>query len=388
MEAQMSHIEKEVSETLNEINDHEYYVYALCEKRGDSLIPFYIGKGEGGRVWAHEKGEEKERNYLIEHFTGEELEYEKAQLSEKYKKIESLGKDKIEKIIIKSGMTSMEAFMAEGALINLFQRDGLSFSSSNCALTNIQKGHSSEGEKKQGIISKARTIEEFYQECAKPPLIINNLKAKVIFRSINKAYPQCVELCKNNKEELNKAILASVKGFWREANPSRMDYLFAVYQGRVKGVYRIKSKNGKKIAGIWNIENDDYPYYPGLEIREKDFNLCKKLKEHCVKNKIDINYYKKNLFSQLPIELHNDFQDFFFDKNEKNPDYDNKLKNWLQRKYYFAEEITEDDENYQEFTEYIGCKVVQINGTSFEGVFKAKTSFVYSDHYSDLKDKE
>lgn len=34
----------------------KYYVYALCEKRDNRLIPFYIGKGQGDRVWQHELG--------------------------------------------------------------------------------------------------------------------------------------------------------------------------------------------------------------------------------------------------------------------------------------------------------------------------------------------
>ena len=35
-------------------SEHRSYVYALCERIGESLIPFYIGEGKGPRVWSHE----------------------------------------------------------------------------------------------------------------------------------------------------------------------------------------------------------------------------------------------------------------------------------------------------------------------------------------------
>ena len=125
--------------TPNKPNDHRSYVYALCEKVGDSLIPFYIGEGKGPRVWAHEL-EASEQIKLLEEelnsdeeFTADErlerLEQKKLDLKEKIKKIDEIKRRKGEvvKYIIKWGMTSKEAFMAESALINLLQIGGLKF---------------------------------------------------------------------------------------------------------------------------------------------------------------------------------------------------------------------------------------------------------------------
>ena len=51
---------KAVVDVLNGVVGHEYYVYALCEKTNDGkLVPFYIGKGKGERVWAHEMEQKK-----------------------------------------------------------------------------------------------------------------------------------------------------------------------------------------------------------------------------------------------------------------------------------------------------------------------------------------
>ena len=52
-----------VNKLVGDDSKHKYYVYALCEKRDNgTMIPFYIGKGEGDRVWQHELEEQAERN--------------------------------------------------------------------------------------------------------------------------------------------------------------------------------------------------------------------------------------------------------------------------------------------------------------------------------------
>ena len=44
-----------ICKTLGQGNDKKkYYVYMLCNAKNG--MPFYIGKGEGGRIWQHEEG--------------------------------------------------------------------------------------------------------------------------------------------------------------------------------------------------------------------------------------------------------------------------------------------------------------------------------------------
>lgn len=124
----MSDSSKSIVKLLGEGKEEDkYYVYALCDP--DTHVPFYIGKGEHFRVWAHEEGEEKERATILGAFQNHEItEDEKEErlktLSVKHKTINAIrcrsGKQP-EKVIIKWGLTSHEAFMAESALINLFQ---------------------------------------------------------------------------------------------------------------------------------------------------------------------------------------------------------------------------------------------------------------------------
>ena len=109
--------EKIISTLDGDGGKNRFYVYALCD---ENHKPFYIGKGEGGRVWAHEEGKEKETEKIEKkNVSKEEKEKMLEELSEKYKKIDVIGKDKVEKVIIKWGLTEPEAFMAESALINL-----------------------------------------------------------------------------------------------------------------------------------------------------------------------------------------------------------------------------------------------------------------------------
>ena len=114
---------------VNNNEKNKYYVYALCERTSEgNLIPFYIGKGHGDRVWQHEEGKEKEIKEIEQTVANEEQRNRKIEeLSEKYKRIHKLGSSKIEKVIIKWGMTNNEAFMAESALINIFRLDGIKF---------------------------------------------------------------------------------------------------------------------------------------------------------------------------------------------------------------------------------------------------------------------
>lgn len=110
-----------------------YYVYCLIDSRDKSV--FYIGKGYGNRVFAHEK-------YALGEVTYNELnednESDKQLKVTKIREITNSGNE-VDKIIINYGLTENEAFVSENALINFVRL------TSNSELTNLVKGHGSLG---------------------------------------------------------------------------------------------------------------------------------------------------------------------------------------------------------------------------------------------------
>lgn len=360
-------IKTEVVNTLNsdEAKGYVYYVYALCKKENEKLIPFYIGKGKGDRVWAHEEGEAKEMAYLEKNCESkEEFEHEKELVSRKHKAINEIisSGQKVEKIIIKSGMTSEEAFMAEGALINLFSMNGLSFSVEN-ELTNEQSGHSSKGEDEQKIDSRAMSVEDFYNEYGKEPVNVETLKEKIMLRNINTTYNPCKECAEKTGQPLNELIKDAVRGFWwRLGDPNKMDYLFALYQGRIVGVYKVNNRNpdGSIIQAfntILDVERSDYPNNPYLVFRKKDFEMASIIKNDIVRRNIDVKKYKYDIYYQLSQECQTAYNDF--DKDNKTNEPAKSLLNWIQRRYYVLSDITEEDKNYEHFQDLLGRRVVE-----------------------------
>ena len=79
-----------------------YYVYCLVDSRDKTI--FYIGKGCGNRVFAHE------------------LEMAEHEKNKRISDIKSSGAQ-VEKYIIRHGLTEIEAFHLEAALIDLFSSD-------------------------------------------------------------------------------------------------------------------------------------------------------------------------------------------------------------------------------------------------------------------------
>lgn len=360
---------KAVINTLGEDIEKKYYVYALCEKTdAGELVPFYIGKGEGERVWAHEAGVEKEIEYIKKNVQKEHRKQAIEELYEKYKKIEKinkLGQDRIEKIIIKWGLTNDEAFMAESALINLLKIDRFSFSNEKGGLANIANGHSNVVEKKNsekkrnGCSTKARTVEQFFKDCSEEPLDFEDMKnMNVALINISQGYPQCMSL---DKADQKAAICDAARGFWKiDDNKHNPDYLFAIYQQRIVGVYRINKLNekvlrsGRRVNSLYGIldlwrEKIDYPTFDKVPFRKKDYEFAKKIYDACEK---DSEGKVTNIvtYSSLSDEL-KEVVKITFGKLEAGKTYDDALKNWAERKYFSVENImdTDIDANYNEF---------------------------------------
>lgn len=368
--------------------EHRSYVYALCQKEGESLIPFYIGEGKGARVWSHELEADEQEKLLKEEFENDESlkeltddekskEFEERvkQLHEKIQKIKDIEKHggEVVKYIIKWGMTSKEAFMAESALINLLQIGGLKFDSS-CAenkneLTNIVKGHMSEGEKQVGSTA-AITVEQFHDEFAKEPLYFEDLqrnKVKALLININSGY-RLYQKYYANKVDRETAIRDTACGNWKlkeieELEKSGIEYVFATVEARVVGIYKVKEVNGKKFHNMYEsaYENSEYPHGEGtVPFRNSDYENAQTIVKAA-------NSKGKEPSQVVLDDMPSDYRKQFIEKIEKEnkkrkkdnqQDPANVFKNSLNRKYMILEDIPEDDPNYDTFKNYLHRRII------------------------------
>ena len=256
----------------------KFYVYALCERAADGRrIPFYIGKGTDDRVWAHERGEIKEKELIKKECSDNSDEYDDRvkELSDKYKKIGQIKAEgnEIEKIIVKCGLTEYEAFMCESTLINIFEMQGLVYDSNESQLTNIVNGHASLFEKLAGIETKARPVDEFAPKCKKP-LVINEIDEeyqvvkgkRILLQNIKMSFPKC----KNNKD-----IRDSVSGNWvLKSDCLNPEYVFAINQSRIEGVYKVRTVHGRQVHPIYDFDTEVYPKNEGLDFKVRDYKYA------------------------------------------------------------------------------------------------------------------
>ena len=192
---------KEFSEkALKSLNG--YYVYALMDPRTDSI--FYIGKGIGDRVFAHEI--EQEKNPKSE--------------KEKLKQISEIEKENlcVKRIILNWGLTESEALAAEASLINCFN-----FIRKE-TLTNIVAGHHTH---------KALTVEDFELQYGAEHLSESNIRHNILVIKINKRYHHGM-----NDFELYEAV----RGIWKASINSitkrKIEYVFGVYNQLIVAVYK------------------------------------------------------------------------------------------------------------------------------------------------------
>lgn len=251
----------------NHDNQDGFYVYMLCDKK--SSKPIYIGKGYKERVFSHEKDSDAFKN-AIEDDIKKEMKNNAHKLSndklnvlisnrlsvanEKLSEIYRLKKeDNLDTVIVKYGLTEHEAFMAESALINMH-----SYIYKEDSLTNIVNGHMSEREKNNvSHKTKAWSAEDFFKNCTKEPRPISDIQKEyfkdeercnrtvedgcgVVFIKINTLYPVCTSF---DSDKIEDAILDATKGFWEIEQPLEwIDYVFAMYESKVVGVYCVNRK--------------------------------------------------------------------------------------------------------------------------------------------------
>lgn len=344
--------EKIISTLDGDGAENRFYVYALCD---ENHSPFYIGKGAGGRVWAHEEGKEKETEEIEKKSVSkEEKEKMLEELSEKYKKIDEIGKDKVEKVIIKWGLTEPEAFMAESALINLCNYP-------DKTLTNVVSGHASEAEKKNGTEfgnaekTKARSVNDFLEDCCKELLILEKSdivnpegesvlkefgKTKILFINIGDNYSKCKGESDGGKDW---EIMETARGCWKMAEKRTPDYLFATNNSIIRGVYKIKEIKSVLAVNIEKKENgeekeNDFRKFP-TELKERELEVIRQLKENPDVDRIEKLPEDGADFKKL---IDNDKSDSRNKRKKgKKINYDDELKKWKQRKYIICEPVDE-----------------------------------------------
>lgn len=233
----------------------KYYVYALKNPSNNEV--FYIGKGKENRIFDH---------------VVEDLNLEKAKIA-KILEIQSKGNDVIREII-HFGLSESEALAAETTLINYI---GLS------KLTNQVLGHKSEGK------YLVDTFEETYSAEAV------EIKHNVML----------IKITHYSNDFNDNEIYDQVRGYWKIslASAKKVDYIFAIYKGLIKGVYVPQ----KWFRVDLNMDNHDAPrnyelkqggnhgrvYFKGIQADQKilDYYLNKDISYKIKKTQNPISYH-------------------------------------------------------------------------------------------------
>lgn len=203
-----------------------YYVYCLIDSRDKTI--FYIGKGCGNRVFAHEQEiAEKEKNKRI-------LDIQSARVD-------------VEKYIIRHGLTEIEAFHLEASLIDIFSSKAWH----DRQLLNIMGGYHTFDNGMKSISE----IEAFY--CAEN-ITKDEITHNVLIVNINKTYKK------------SQDVYEATRKSWL-LNPNKTDDIELViseYKGIFRAVYEPKiwkSELDKKRRTRWLFEGIDvsesYPQY-------------------------------------------------------------------------------------------------------------------------------
>ena len=221
------------------------YVYCLVDPRDNKI--FYVGKGQGNRVFQHAINALDESADSLKLNTIRDI--IKANLSVKY-------------YIIRHGMTEDEALLVESVLIDVLTYNQFNLES---VLTNIQSGHH---QWDKGV----KTIEEIntLYDCAE---IVPGLTDRLICININKTYNHVDVDSYGTRDNIYEAT----RKYWKlNGNRAKQaDYVLATYQGIVRAVFKpsrwFVSKKQFESGPRWEFDGVEVPDSPYLNTSVKDY---------------------------------------------------------------------------------------------------------------------
>lgn len=214
-------------QSLSVKKEEKYYVYGLIDPRDEKKTFFYIGKGEGNRVFNHE--EESDANPESE--------------KKKIERIRAIKDDgfEVEKVILCSNLTENQAFAAEASLINAFRY------LDEKRLTNIASGHHSE---------RAYSVEDFEHSFGAEELTEEDINHTILVIKINKLYEQHMS---------DEDLYDTVRGIWvvsKKKVEQEVEYVFGVYHSLIVAVFKPskwfsfgEAPNGFQREDVKNEEN-------------------------------------------------------------------------------------------------------------------------------------
>lgn len=221
----------------------KYYVYALVDPRNRKI--FYIGKGQGSRVY----------NHTTEALDNENKATAKLDL---IREIRKSGQDVIQ-YVIRTYLTEKEAFFLESALIDVLNFKDFNL---NVGLLNIVSGHHDTetsliiNQFKTPILTTAE-LNAFYS--TEP---IKSFKHKVMAININKTYRS-----QNNKELFNihPNIYEAVRKSWKInlQKAEQADFVLAEYKGIVRAIFK---------ADKWYSEDGNRYMFDGHEVHDEEID--------------------------------------------------------------------------------------------------------------------
>lgn len=188
----------------------QHYVYMLINP--DNHLPFYIGEGQGNRVYDHVNNVQNNREC-------------NEPKRDKILEILDNGKN-VEHIIVRHGMTIDEAYKVEASLIDAFR-----YCLTDDVLTNLVEGHNHKEMNDNRVRCGLMTDQEIANQYSAQ--LIGKLDENVVVININKQYQSNM-----TDDDIYKVTRSS----WSisESRINQLEFVLSEYRGLIVGVYAVK----------------------------------------------------------------------------------------------------------------------------------------------------